>query len=530
MKSNNDWQRYQRWQITVDALGFVFDFSRMHFDETDLQNLSPQIEHAFRAMHALEAGAIANPDEKRRVGHYWLRNPRLAPEAEARAICDNLINIQSFTRKVHSGSIRGSGGIFKNLLLIGIGGSALGPQLISNALQKADADRIEFFFLDNTDPDGIERTLFKLRKNLAQTLILVISKSGTTQETRNGMLETKRAFEMAGLSFAAHAVAITQWGSMLDQSAREEGWLGVFPMWDWVGGRTSIFSAVGLLPAALQGIDVERFLNGAKAMDEITRMPNIKHNPAAMMALLWFLSGNGKGDKNMVILPYKDRLALLSKYLQQLIMESIGKGQNLDGEPISQGISVFGNKGSTDQHAYIQQLREGRNDFFVNFIQVLKDRDEADEKVEAGATTGDYLFGFLIGTQEALTERGRESMTMILPEINPESLGGLIALFERAVGFYASLIGVNAYHQPGVEAGKKAAKDVIDLQSRILKMLISNPQISFSADEIAERLAKEDAPEIILRICEHLSANRPSIVSECASGNRIETRYHWAAE
>ena len=135
----------------------------------------------------------------------------------------------------------------------------------------------------------------------------------------------------------------------------------------------------------------------------------------------------------MVILPYKDRLEFFSRYLQQLVMESLGKEKDLDGKIVHQGIAVYGNKGSTDQHAYVQQLREGVNNFFVVFIEVLKDRSGSSLEVDPGVTSGDYLSGFLQGTRRALHENGRESITITLEEMGPATIGKLIALFERAV-------------------------------------------------------------------------------------------------
>lgn len=176
------------------------------------------------------------------------------------------------------------------------------------------------------------------------------------------------------MEFAQYAVAITSVDSNLDKLAKEEGWLARFPMYDWVGGRTSEMSAVGLVPAALQGIDVRAILDGAKEMDDATRVPDVKNNPAALLALSWYFAGNGKGEKDMVVLPYKDSLFLFSRYLQQLVMESLGKEKDLDGKVVHQGIAVYGNKGSTDQHAYVQQLREGVANFFATFVEVLEDR------------------------------------------------------------------------------------------------------------------------------------------------------------
>jgi glucose-6-phosphate isomerase len=274
-------------------------------------------------------------------------------------------------------------------------------------------------------------------------------------------------------------------------------------MFDWIGGRTSVLSAVGLLPAALQGLDIESMLAGAGACDEATRRHDLKTNPAALMALMWHHATGGKGLKDMVVLPYKDRLLLFSRYLQQLVMESLGKQLDLQGRRVNQGISVYGNKGSTDQHAYVQQLREGVPNFFVAFIRVLEDGGSAQE-VDPGVTAGDYLHGFLLGTRAALYENDRESLTITVPRVDARTIGALIALFERAVGLYASLIGINAYHQPGVEAGKKAAASVLALQSKIVAALKSKPQ---TADQIAVFVGAQDQAETVYLLLEHLAAN-----------------------
>lgn len=255
--------------------------------------------------------------------------------------------------------------------MIGIGGSALGPQFVAHALGQPRKDKLAVAFFDNTDPDGIDYVLNGLRGQLAKTLVLVISKSGGTAETRNGMLEAIVAFKAAGLDHSKHFVAVTGAGSKLDITAVSENWLARFPMWDWVGGRTSALCAVGLLPAALQGLDISALLDGAAAMDAVTRRPTTAENPAALLALMWHFATDGRGTKDMVVLPYKDRLLLFSRYLQQLVMESLGKEHDLKGNIVNQGIAVYGNKGSTDQHAYVQQLRDGVSNFFVTFIEVL---------------------------------------------------------------------------------------------------------------------------------------------------------------
>ncbi|GAG48512.1 unnamed protein product, partial [marine sediment metagenome] len=206
------------------------------------------------------------------------------------------------------------------------------------------------------------------------TLVVVVSKSGDAVETRNAMLEAQHRYEQAGLNFAAHAVVVTRTCSALHRRCSEEAWLGGFRIWDWVGGRTSVTSAVGLLPAALQGLDVEAILAGARDTDVITRNRDAMRNPAALLALMWYHATEGRGTRDMVVIPYKDRLALFPKYLQQLVMESLGKEHDLDGRTVHQGLTVYGNKGSTDQHAYVQQLREGLDNFFVTFLAVRRDR------------------------------------------------------------------------------------------------------------------------------------------------------------
>lgn len=520
------WERFTKYHLHCPEIGLSLDISRMNFDEAFLEKLEPAMKKAQAEMAELERGAIANRDENRMVGHYWLRNPALAPQPEIQqAIEQTLLKIEKFAEAVHAGTICGSGGPFQNLLVVGIGGSALGPQFVAKALGQSSGRKMKLLFIDNTDPDGIDEFLAHAADALSKTLCLVISKSGGTKETRNGMLEMKRAYEAHGLQFERHAVAITGEGSELDKTAVQGGWLERFPMWDWVGGRTSELSAVGLLPAALQGLDIKGLLVGARLCDQVTRSPNSRSNPAALIAAMWYAAGNGKGNRDLVVLPYKDRLELFSKYLQQLIMESLGKEQDRDGVVVNQGLAVYGNKGSTDQHAYVQQLRDGINNFFVTFINVLEDRAGASSEVEPGVMTGDYLNGFFMGTREALSQNQRQSITITIDRVSPQSVGALIALFERAVGLYASLININAYHQPGVEAGKRAAAGVLGLQAKVIKLLKSKPGKPLTALQLAEALGGESDPEAIFLICEHLAGSKRAGVLRIKADPLWSSRY-----
>lgn len=502
------WERYKKYLFYSKALGLKLDISRMNFREDYLAKMKGKIQTAFQAMEQLEQGNRSNLDEKRMVGHYWLRNPELAPgEDLTQDIKQAIEKIKIFAENIHNGKIVSPlGRKFRNFILIGIGGSALGPQFMANALGTLK-DPIKPYFIDNTDPEGMDRVLQELDTQLAETLVIVISKSGGTKETRNGMLEVKHQYELKGLDFAKHTVAVTQKNSQLDQIAQENGWLEVFPIWDWVGGRTSVTSAVGLLPAALQGIDIDLFLKGARTCDEITRRKKISRNPAALLALMWYHATKGQGGKNMVILPYKDRLQLFTKYLQQLIMESLGKGKDVAGNNVQQGITVLGNKGSTDQHSYVQQLLDGPENLFVTFIEVLKDGRRESIFVEESITSGDYLSSFLQGTRHALTQRGRESITLTIETINAHSIGALIALYERTVGYYATLVNINAYHQPAVEAGKKGARLTLDLQVKVLQFLQQNKEKSYSLKEIAHGIGQDEEIETIFHILEHARWN-----------------------
>jgi glucose-6-phosphate isomerase len=504
------WNRYHQYLVRHEGTGFSVDVSRVRFDEGFLARMEPLAQKAFSEMKELEAGAIANRDENRMVGHYWLRAPQLAPTPELSAeISGTNASIKQFVSEVHAA------GKFTDILLIGIGGSALGPQFLSDALG-TNKDPMRLHFFDNTDPDGFDRILEKLEPKLAQTLTVVVSKSGGTKETRNGMIEAGSRYRRAGLDFGQHAVAVTGVGSELDKVATKENWLRRFPMWDWVGGRTSVMSAVGVVPLSLQGLDMEQVLVGAAAMDEWTRVGETLKNPAMLLALSWHFEGGGAGKKDMVVLPYKDRLLLFSRYLQQLVMESLGKELDRDGKVAHQGIAVYGNKGSTDQHAYVQQLRDGVNNFFVTFVEVREDRKGAAFETEPGVTSGDYLQGFLRGSRTALYDSGRDSITVSLPSVTAFSVGALIALYDRAVGFYGTLVNTNAYHQPGVEAGKKAATAVLSLQSKVLKLLGESAGSPKTAAEAAAQIGDAD-PEAVYHILEHLAANHANIAKKTSA-------------
>ena len=465
-----------------------YDYSGMKCN-ADLGELEAK---ARESMQRILAGEIMNPDEGRAVGHYWLRSPGAAPNPVTTAeivLCKEQIKLFAAAAN------------WKNVIVCGIGGSSLGAEFVSNAL-RSGSDKARLYFIDNTDPAGMDRVFEAVLPDLNETLTLVISKSGSTTETRNAMLECKAFYELHGVPFNSHAVCVSGMGSELWNTAESEFWLGSFPMWDYVGGRTSVMSAVGLLPLALQGVDIEAFLQGAEDCDKMEA-------PALEMAKYWYSETGGKGGKTMVVLPYKDSLALLPKYLQQLLMESLGKEKDLDGNVVHQGLAVMGNKGTSDQHSYCQQLVAGPDNVFVCFIEVLKDRKGSSPDVGNSSTSGDYLNAFMLGTEKALQDHGKHTMSLTIEDVDAYSLGMLISVFERAVSYYAAMINVNAYNQPAVEYGKKCAEEFIEIKNKALEALTQEPQ---SPDAVAAKIGADSAA--VYKLLRHAAANGAAVFDE----------------
>ena len=472
---------------------FTFDFQHsLNFD------LTTPIDGGFhqkanRIMADTEKGVHVNDSEDRMVGHYWLRNPGLAPDKAIGAeITQAVDKIGEFSDNVHEGRVTNEAGEpFQYLAVIGIGGSQLGFQCVSKALSDYRF-KMQLFTLDNTDPDTVDNMVNAVGPdNLDKVLFVVASKSGGTTEIHNLYTVFEQIYSQKGLRFSKHAVAVTMDGSAMDQYAKGQDWLDIFPVWDWVGGRFSVLSPVGILPLALLGLDIDSLLAGAYAMDELTRSAAYPDNPAMLMAHYMLTQSEGNGKHHLVVLPYKDKLDLWGKFLQQLFMESLGKTLETDKGPKYSGLSIFGNKGTTDQHSYVQQLLAGHNDFFAIFIKVLQEKGLAmeTEVEEGGVTMGDYLLAFCHGTMNAMKARGRESMAITMERLDPFSLGGLIALFERIVGFIAAYIGINPYDQPQVEEGKRSAKAIIQIQKKLNGLAASGAGIDIGA------IMKEFAPE-----------------------------------
>jgi glucose-6-phosphate isomerase len=472
-------------------------------------SFADQFNRVNQEITKIEAGEIKNPDENRKVTHFTDRPNYLTSSLFSDA--------EKFAKEVRDGKIKNKNGQpFTSFVVNGIGGSALGPQLMNFAIngpywnelsQTKRQNGLKIYFTDNTDSSGITDVLEVV--DIETTLIINISKSGGTKETYNNMISFEAAYQKAGLNFADYAIAITMESSKLDQKAKKENWLKVFPLADSIGGRTSETSIVGHLPATLTGIDFGAFLKGAIVMDEMTRQPDFNQNPAYMLATAWFATGKGKGDKNMVIVPYSDRLLMLSRYMQQLVMESIGKRLDLDGNIVEQGLNVFGNKGGTDAHAFIQQLNDGRNDFFITFIEVLKDRKVL--PCDNGCSMGDYLHSFKGGLSNALQANQREVIDITIDDIDPFHLGMIIALYERTVAVYAEMVNINAFHQPGVEAYKHAGNKLLAFYETLYQFIESHQGFTGTAQEIANQINCSENVSDIEGILIKITMNHDSV-------------------
>ncbi len=362
-------------------------------------------------------------------------------------------------------------GRFDNVLVLGIGGSALGAQALSEALLKPywnllDKEQREnlpkIFFLDNIDPDQIKELLEIL--DLKKTLVNVITKSGSTAETMSQFMIIKdKMHELLGDDYRKNIVATTdKQVGILRQLANEEGYK-TFVVPDDVGGRFSVFSAVGLVPLALVGIDIDEIIRGIKIMDLTLKNTDINKNIAAQNALIHYLMDKQKGKYLSVMMPYSTRLKYVSDWYVQLWAESLGKEFDRDGNKINNGPTPIKALGATDQHSQIQLYNEGKNDKIITFIRV----DEFDNELSipnifeytglnylGGKTINQLINAEADSTAVALADYKRPNLTIRLPKISEYYLAQLFYMFEMQTAIIGELYNIDAFNQPGVEQAK----------------------------------------------------------------------------
>ncbi|MCL1976411.1 MAG: glucose-6-phosphate isomerase [Firmicutes bacterium] len=517
----SEWQFFQKNLYLDHECGIMLDLSRICAEQDFWNTITPLLEQAQTEMHSLEKGALNNLQ----AGHFWLRTPKLAPQHKITAdIIATQKKISAFTLQVHNGILQGEKeAVFTNLLVIGIGGSCQGARFISRALSYK-AHKLRLFFLDNTDPQGMAELFAIIQPSLAQTLVAVISKSGRSIETINSMLETKDLFQAQGLDFARHMISVSTIGSALDIRSKAEGWLANFSIPEWLSGRFSLSSASGLLPLALQGVDIEAMLKAMAVMDKQTRHNNPQQNPAALLAGAMYNLTKGQNHSQLVLLPYRDNLEYFTAYLQQLLMESLGKEYDRKGRRVCQGLTVYGNKGSSDQHSYLQQVLAGPDDFCVVFVEVLNNDFG---KLGGASCSGEDLETSFLTTRRLLSTLGRKSITITLPKIEAASLGALVALWERSVGIYAAMLNINAYDQPAVEQLKQGFSSLSELKDCLKAHLIAHPERAFTLNQLREVLDTPIEQEYLFKWLRYFVSNSNSSIHTLPGASIWEDRYYY---
>jgi glucose-6-phosphate isomerase len=365
-------------------------------------------------------------------------------------------------------------GRFDDFVIIGIGGSALGPLALKSALCHPFHDLLpagrrvgpRLHVLDNADPARCTGLLDVL--DLRRTVFNVITKSGSTAETAAQFLVVREALERAvGKSWREHFIFTTDPArGDLRKLAADEG-VAALEVPAGVGGRFSVLCPVGLLPAAALGIDVRGLLAGAARTDARCSSPKWDRNPALALALMLWLLDTRRGKRIHVMMPYASALADVADWFRQLWAESLGKRTTLDGRPCSVGPTPVKSLGATDQHSQVQLYTEGPNDKAVIFVspgEVAREvripaayPDRAAFGYLGGHGVGELLDAERRGTELALTAAGRPNATLFMPGLNAETVGGLLFLWELATAYAGRLYNVDAFDQPGVEAGKVAA-------------------------------------------------------------------------
>ncbi len=481
-------ERLRDWTVSFGPWEYSYGAKRADERVLDLLQGLADEQQLTEKYTALLAGERINTGEDRRVLHHLTRGEQAGPVTEegrdlGAFYREQRDRIADFARRVRSGEITGSTGkAFTAVVQIGIGGSDLGPRALYLALENRPAGgdggdgekRLEARFISNVDPDDANGVLRGI--DYERTLFILVSKSGTTQETlanRNFVLEKMAAAGVKGLDPAQHMVAVTSQTSPL---AGSEDVLDSFYIDDYIGGRYSSSSAVGgtVLSLAL-GPDVfAEFLDGAAEADRAAREPDIRKNAALLDALLGVYERNALGFPSTAVLPYSQALSRFPAHLQQLDMESNGKQVNRRGEPVgyATGPVIFGEPGTNGQHSFYQLLHQGTDVVPLQFVGFRRAQTELDLEYE-GSTSQEKLKANLAAQVVAFARGqgnenpnkrfpgGRPSSLLTAEELTPRALGALLAHYENKVMFQGFVWNVNSFDQEGVQLGKILTKTVL---------------------------------------------------------------------
>ena len=482
MSGENGANRVKKYTAPMGA-GLNFNFGARPVDDGILAILSKfaQEQQLTEKFAALYNGEVINTGEKRRVLHHMCRG-QLGEDVIADGVnkrdfyVGEQNKIADFVAKVHAGEITNAAGEkFTTVCQIGIGGSDLGPRAIYLALEnwaKVTGNlKMKAAFISNVDPDDAAGVLYDL--DLAHSLFVLVSKSGTTLETLTNESFVKDALQKAGLNPAKHMVAVTSETSPLAKSA---DYLAAFFMDDYIGGRYSSSSGVGGCVLSLAfGADVfAQFLNGAAEADKLAKNEDLLSNPAMLDALIGVYERNVLGYPNTAVLPYSQALSRFPAHLQQLDMESNGKSVNRFGEPVSYvtGPVIFGEPGTNGQHSFYQLLHQGTDIVPLQFVG-FKNSQMGSDVIIQGSTSQQKLnaniaaqiVAFACGKDDTDLNKkfqgGRPSSIIIGEQLTPAALGALLAHFENKVMFQGFAWNLNSFDQEGVQLGKVLAKKVL---------------------------------------------------------------------
>ena len=463
--------------------GMTFNYASRPVDDKVLEVLAKlaketQLTEKFKELYN---GAVINTGEKRLVLHHMCRGQLgdavVADGGDKRTFyTDQQKKIEAFANKIHNGEITNAAGEkFTTVVQIGIGGSDLGPRAIYLALENwakvNNTLKMEAKFISNVDPDDAAGVLATI--DVAHSLFVLVSKSGTTLETLTNESFVKDALKNAGLDPAKHMVAVTSETSPLAKSA---DYLDAFFMDDYIGGRFSSSSAVGgaVLSLAFGPEVFAEFLNGAAEADKTATNEDLLANPAMLDALIGVYERNVLGYENTAVLPYSQALSRFPAHLQQLDMESNGKSVNRFGEPVNYvtGPIIFGEPGTNGQHSFYQLLHQGTTIVPLQFVG-FKNNQMGQDVVIEGSTSQQKLnanvvaqiVAFACGKDDKDRNKyfagERPSSIIIGEQLNPKSMGALLAHFENKVMFQGFVWNVNSFDQEGVQLGKVLAKKVL---------------------------------------------------------------------
>lgn len=482
MTGANGAERVKKYSVPM-AAGMAYNYAAKQVDENVLSALEKLAEEAqlTEKYKALYNGEVINTGEKRLVLHQLTRGQLgdavVADGVDKRAFyVEQQDKIAEFANKVHAGEITNAAGEkFTTVVQIGIGGSDLGPRAMYLALEnwakKNNTFKMEAKFISNVDPDDAAAVLNSI--DVAHSIFVLVSKSGTTLETLTNESFVKDALKNAGLDASRHMIAVTSETSPL---AKSDDYLAAFFMDDYIGGRFSSTSAVGgaVLSLAFGPEVFAQFLEGAAEEDKLAMNTDLRENPDMLDALIGVYERNVLGYPATTVLPYSQALSRFPAHLQQLDMESNGKSVNRFGEPVDYvtGPVIFGEPGTNGQHSFYQLLHQGTDIIPLQFVG-FKNSQIGTDVVIQGSTSQQKLCANVVAQIVAFAcgkadenrnknfEGGRPSSIIVGESLTPQALGALLAHFENKIMFQGFVWNVNSFDQEGVQLGKVLAKRVL---------------------------------------------------------------------